>query len=49
MIYVPDPEPDSVLVIKGYELKDNPLIAYRGDAIVKEFQREAKPASSRLG
>ena len=29
VIYVPDPEPDSVFVITGYELKGKPLIAYR--------------------
>ena len=29
VIYVPDPEPDSVFVITGYELKGKPLKAYR--------------------
>jgi len=29
IIYVPDPDPDSVFVITGYELKGNPLTAYR--------------------
>ena len=29
IIYVPDPEPDSIFVITGYELKDKPLLAYR--------------------
>jgi hypothetical protein len=29
VIYVPDPEPDSVFVITGYELKGKPLTAYR--------------------
>lgn len=29
VIYVPDPEPDSVFVITGYELKGKPLFAYR--------------------
>jgi len=29
VVYVPDPEPDSVFVITGYELKGKPLIAYR--------------------
>ncbi len=29
VIYVPDPEPDSVFVITAYELKGKPLIAYR--------------------
>ena len=28
MIYVPDPEPDSVFVITGYELKGKPRKAY---------------------
>lgn len=29
VIYVPDPEPDSVFVITAYELKGKPLFAYR--------------------
>ncbi len=29
VIYVPDPEPDSVFVITAYELLGKPLIAYR--------------------
>ena len=29
IIYVPDPEPDSVFVITAYELRGKPLIAYR--------------------
>ena len=29
VIYVPDPEPDSVFVITAYELKGKPLLAYR--------------------
>lgn len=29
VIYVPDPEPDSVFVITAYELKGKPLSAYR--------------------
>ena len=29
IIYVPDPDPESVFVITGYELKGNPLAAYR--------------------
>lgn len=29
VIYVPDPEPDSVFVITGYEMKGKPLVAYR--------------------
>lgn len=29
VIYVPDPEPDSVFVITSYELCGKPLIAYR--------------------
>ncbi len=29
VIYVPDPEPDSVFVITGYELSGKPLKAYR--------------------
>ena len=29
VIYVPDPEPDSVFVITGYELKGKPLKAYQ--------------------
>jgi len=29
VIYVPDPEPDSMFVITAYELKGKPLIAYR--------------------
>jgi hypothetical protein len=29
VIYVPDPEPDSVFVITAYELRGKPLQAYR--------------------
>ena len=29
VIYVPDPEPDSVFVITAYEMKGKPLIAYK--------------------
>jgi len=29
VVYVPDPEPDSVFVITAYELKGKPLLAYR--------------------
>ena len=29
VIYVPDPEPDSVFVVTAYELKGRPLTAYR--------------------
>lgn len=29
VIYVPDPQPGSVFVITAYELKGNPLTAYR--------------------
>ena len=29
VIYVPDPEPESVFVITGYELRGKPLFAYR--------------------
>lgn len=29
IIYVPDPEPDSVFVITAYQLTGKPLIAYR--------------------
>lgn len=29
VIYIPDPEPNSVFVITAYELKGKPLIAYR--------------------
>lgn len=29
VIYVPDPEPDSVFVITAYELKGKPFTAYR--------------------
>ena len=29
VIYVPDPEPDSVFVITAYELSGKPLAAYR--------------------
>jgi hypothetical protein len=29
IIYVPDPDPDSVFVITAYELKGKPLAAYR--------------------
>jgi len=29
VIYVPDPEPDSVFVITTYELRGKPLVAFR--------------------
>ena len=29
VIYVPDPQPDSVFVITAYELRGKPLLAYR--------------------
>ncbi len=29
VVYVPDPEPESLFVITAYELKGKPLIAYR--------------------
>ena len=29
VIYVPDPEPDSIFVITAYELRRKPLTAYR--------------------
>ena len=29
VIYVPDPQPDSVFVLTAYELKGKPLLAYR--------------------
>jgi hypothetical protein len=29
VIYIPDPEPDSVFVITAYELEGKPLKAYR--------------------
>ena len=29
VIYVPDPEPESVFVITAYELRRKPLLAYR--------------------
>ena len=29
VIYIPDPEPDSVFVITAYELRGKPLAAYR--------------------
>ena len=29
VVYVPDPEPESVFVITAYELMGNPLVAYR--------------------
>ena len=29
VIYVPDPEPESLFVITAYELRGKPLIAYR--------------------
>lgn len=29
VIYVPDPEPDSIFVVTAYELRGKPLIAYR--------------------
>ncbi|MCP4395769.1 MAG: hypothetical protein GY801_00455 [bacterium] len=36
MIYVPDPEPDSVFVITAYELTGKPLLAYRRRSRKKE-------------
>ena len=29
VIYVPDPQPNSIFIITAYELKGKPLIAYR--------------------
>jgi len=29
VVYVPDPEPDSVFVITAYELRGKPLLAFR--------------------
>jgi hypothetical protein len=29
VVYVPDPEPDSIFVITAYELTGKPLVAYR--------------------
>jgi len=29
VVYVPDPEPDSVFVVTAYELKGKPLTAYK--------------------
>jgi len=29
VIYVPDPEPDSIFVITAYDLRGKPLLAYR--------------------
>ena len=29
VIYVPDPEPDSIFVITAYDLRGKPLVAYR--------------------
>ncbi len=29
IVYIPDPQPNSVFVITAYELKGQPLIAYR--------------------
>ena len=29
VIYVPDPEPESVFVVTAYELRGKPLLAYR--------------------
>ena len=29
VIYVPDPEPESIFIITAYELRGNPLTAYR--------------------
>ena len=29
VIYVPDPEPDSVFVVTAYDLQGKPLLAYR--------------------
>jgi len=29
VIYVPDPEPESVFVVTAYEMKGKPLLAYR--------------------
>jgi hypothetical protein len=39
VIYVPDPEPDSVFVITAYELKGKPLLAYRRRHIRKGARR----------
>ena len=46
VIYVPDPEPDSVFVITAYELAGKPLMAYR----CPEGERyDAEQIPSRLG
>jgi len=37
VIYLPDPEPDSVFVISAYELKGKPLTAYR-----RRFRRRGR-------
>jgi hypothetical protein len=37
VIYVPDPEPESVFVITAYELRGKPLLAYR-----KRLRRKGK-------
>lgn len=29
VVYVPDPEPDSVFVVTAFELRGKPLLAYR--------------------
>jgi len=29
VIYIPDPEPDSIFVVTAYELDGKPLVAYR--------------------
>jgi hypothetical protein len=38
VIYVPDPQPDSVFVITAYELRGRPLAAYR-----RRRKRKGKP------
>ena len=36
VIYVPDPEPESVFVITAFELRGKPLFAYRRRLVRKE-------------
>jgi len=38
VVYVPDPEPESVFVITAYELRGKPLTAYR-----RRRRRKGKP------
>jgi uncharacterized DUF497 family protein len=38
VIYVPDPEPDSIFVITAYDLVGKPLVAYR-----RRRRRKGKP------